>query len=39
MLTDTPLLPYYNPEGELVVENDAREYVIGSALLQKEDGQ
>ena len=34
MLTDTPSLPYYNPDDELIVENDACEYGIGSALMQ-----
>ena len=34
MLTDTPSLPYYNPDDEMIVENDACEYGIGSALMQ-----
>ena len=34
MLTDTPSLPYYNPDDELIVENDACEYGIASALMQ-----
>ena len=34
MLTDTPLSPYYNPDDELIVENDACEYGIVSALMQ-----
>ena len=29
-------LPYYNPDDELIVENDACEYGIGSALMQKD---
>ena len=38
MLTDTPSLPYYNSDDELIVENAACEYGIGSALMQT-DGQ
>ena len=34
VLTDTPSLPYYNPDDELIVENDACKYGIGSALMQ-----
>ena len=36
MLADAPSLPYYNPHDELIVENDACEYGIGSALMQKD---
>ena len=31
-----PSLPYYNPDNELIVENDACEYGIGSARIQKD---
>ena len=33
-VTEAPILSYYEAEKELVVENDASEYGIGSALLQ-----
>ena len=36
ILTDAPSLPYYNPDDELIVENYAYEYGIGSALMQKD---
>ena len=36
MLTEAPTLPYYNPDEELTIENDACEYGVGSALMQKD---
>lgn len=37
LVSDSPLLAYYDPNKELTLENDASEYGLGSALLQ--DGQ
>ena len=34
ILTYAPSLPNYSPDDELIVENDACEYGIGSALMQ-----
>ena len=36
MMTDAPLLPYNNPDDELIVENDVCEHGIGSTLVQKD---
>lgn len=35
MLTKAPVLAFYNPAEDLVLENDASEYGLGSALFQK----
>ena len=35
MVTNTPVLAYYNVNEELTVENDASEYGLGSVLLQE----
>ncbi len=34
MISNTPVLGYYDPQGELTLENDASEYGLGSALMQ-----
>ena len=34
LITNTPVLAYYDPNKELVLENDASEYGLGSALFQ-----
>ena len=34
LITNTPVLAYYDPHKELVLENDASEYGLGSAMCQ-----
>ena len=34
LITNTPVLAYYDPHKELVLENDASEYGLGSAMFQ-----
>lgn len=34
MITSSPVLAFYDPSGELTLENDASEYGIGSVLMQ-----
>lgn len=34
LITQSPTLAYYSPEKELILENDACEYGLGSAILQ-----
>ena len=35
MITNSPTLAYYNPQKELILENDACDYGLGSVLLQE----
>ncbi|KAJ8033920.1 hypothetical protein HOLleu_24303 [Holothuria leucospilota] len=34
MVQNSPVLAFYDPRKELVLENDASEYSLGSAMLQ-----
>ena len=36
LVTDAPLLSYYNPEAELVIQCDASQKGLGATLLQQE---